>query len=198
MKVTLTWVFSLLLNHPDVLKKAQRELDTQVGSTRHVMESDLTNLVYLHAIIKEAMRLYPASPLALPHECLEDCSISGYHVPKGTRLIVNLWKLHRDPDVWSNPCEFRPERFLGSYKNFDVRGQNFEYIPFGSGRRMCPGVTFALQVIGLVLASLLHGFEVEPISDGPVDMTEDLGLTYVKKFPLDVLLSPRLSASLFV
>lgn len=196
--VTLTWALTLLLNHRYILKKAQHELDTQVGSTRQVNESDLQNLVYLQAIIKEAMRLYPASPLSLPHDSLEDCIVNGYHVPVGTRLFVNLWKIHRDPDVWSDPYEFQPERFLTTHKDFDVRGQNFEYIPFGTGRRMCPGVSFALQVTQLTLASLLHGFDLEPASDGQIDTSEDLGLTYVKKYPVDVLLSPRLSPSLYV
>ncbi|KAK2660430.1 hypothetical protein Ddye_006963 [Dipteronia dyeriana] len=195
--VTLTWALTLLLNHRDILKNAQNELDTRVGSERQVKESDIKNLVYLQAILKETMRLYPAGPLSIPHESMEDCTVSGYHIPAQTRLLVNLWKIHRDPAVWSDPCEFQPERFLTTHKDFDVRGQNFEYMPFGSGRRMCPGVSFALQVSQLTLASLIHGFDFETQSNEAVDTSEGIGLTFVKATPLQVILSPWLSPSLY-
>ncbi|XP_031281527.1 cytochrome P450 CYP82D47-like [Pistacia vera] len=195
--VTLTWALSLLLNNPDVLKKAQNELDIQIGKERQVRESDLKNLTYLQAILKETMRLYPAGPLALPHESTEDCTVLDYHVPAGTRLFINLWKIHRDPHVWLDPCKFQPERFLTTHKDFDVRGQNFEYMPFSSGRRMCPGVSFGLQVMQLTLASLLHDFEFLTPFDEPVDMKEGIGMTLVKIAPLEILLTPRLSPSLY-
>ncbi|TXG52317.1 hypothetical protein EZV62_021486 [Acer yangbiense] len=195
--VTLTWALTLLLNHRNILRKAQNELDTQVGLERQVKESDIKNLVYLQDILRETMRLYPAAPLSLPHESTEDCTVSGYHIPAQTQLLVNLWKIQRDPGVWSDPCEFQPERFLTTHKDFDVRGQNFEYLPFGSGRRMCPGVSFALQVLQLALASLLHGFDLETESNELVDTSEGIGLTFVKATPLQVILSPRLSPSLY-
>ena len=118
--------------------------------------------------------------------------MGGYHIPAGTRLLVNLAKIHRDPRVWTNPCQFEPERFLTECMDFDVRGQNFELIPFGSGRRVCPAISFALQVLHLVLAKLLHAFEIATPSDELVDMTEASGLTNLKATPLDVLLTPRL------
>ena len=192
MTVTLTWALALLLNNPEALKKAQQELDQHVGRERLVKESDIKNLVFLQAVLKETMRLYPAGPLAVPHEAVQDCTIDGYDVEAGTRLLVNISKLHRDPKVWSEPCEFRPERFLTTHKNVDVRGQNFEYIPFGSGRRICPGISFAQQVAHLTLASLLHGFDITTSLDEPVDMCETVGLTNLKATPLDVLLTPRL------
>ncbi|KAL5780388.1 hypothetical protein ACOSQ2_011125 [Xanthoceras sorbifolium] len=195
--VTLTWALTLLLNNCNVFKKVQNELDTQVGSERLVNELDIKNLVYLQAILKETMRLYPAGPLSVPHESSEDCTVSGYHVPAQTRLLINLWKIHRDPDVWSDPCEFQPERFLTTHKDFDVRGKSYEYMPFSSGRRMCPGVSFALQVLQLTLASLLHGFDIETQSNEQVDTSEGIGLTFVKASPLEVLLSPRLAPSLY-
>ncbi|KAL9421822.1 hypothetical protein AB3S75_034151 [Citrus x aurantiifolia] len=195
--VTLTWAIALLLNNRDVLKKAQDELDIQVGTERPVNESDTRNLVYLQAIIKETMRLYPAAPLLLPHESIEECVVNGYHVPAGTQLFVNAWKIQRDPCVWEEPCQFQPERFLTRYKDIDVRGQNFELIPFGSGRRMCPAVSLGLQVMQLTLASLVHGFDFTTPSDEPVDMGEAMGLTIAKATPLEVLVSPRLSASLY-
>ncbi|XVE94795.1 hypothetical protein REPUB_Repub02eG0040200 [Reevesia pubescens] len=192
--VTLTWALSLLLNNRHALKKAQEELDIHVGKDKLVEESDIKNLVYLHAIVKGTLRLYPAGPLSMPHESMEDCTVIGYHIPAGTRLLVNLYKLHRDPRVWSDPCEFQPERFLTTYKDFDVRGQNFELIPFGSGRRMCPGISFAIQVLELTLASMLQGFELGTPLDEPVDMSEAIGLTNLKATQLQVSITPRLPA----
>ncbi|XVF82095.1 hypothetical protein PTKIN_Ptkin16aG0016800 [Pterospermum kingtungense] len=167
--VTLTWALSLLLNNRSALRKAQEELDIHVGKDKLVEEYDIKKLVYLQSIVKETMRL-------------------------GTRLLSNLYKLHRDPRVWSHPCEFQPERFLTTYKDFDVRGQNFELIPFGSGRRMCPGVSLALQVLELTLASLLQGFELRTPLDEPIDMSEAIGMTNLKATPLQVFVTPRLTA----
>lgn len=194
---TLTWVLSFLLNNREALRKAQEELDKQVGRERQVKESDVKNLVYLQAVIKETLRLYPPSPLAIPHECREDCTVGSYHVKAGTRLLINISKIHRDPNVWLDPSQFQPERFLTAERYFEVRGQNFEFIPFGSGRRMCPGVSLALQVVQLTVAQLLHGFEIETTSDEPVDMTESSGITNMKATPLNVLLTPRLLAKLY-
>ncbi|KAK9989028.1 hypothetical protein SO802_029267 [Lithocarpus litseifolius] len=195
--ITLTWALSLLLKNPETLTKVQEELDIYIGRERQVKESDLKNLVYLQAVLKETMRLYPAVPLLVPHESMEDCTLVGYHVPVGTRLIVDILKLHRDPNVWVDPSEFRPERFLTTQKDVDVRGQNFELIPFGSGRRMCPGISFALQVMQLTLATLLHTFEISSPSNEPVDMTEKGGLTNQKATPLEVYLTPRLHAQAY-
>ncbi|KAM4129609.1 hypothetical protein ACJW30_01G036400 [Castanea mollissima] len=194
---TLTWAISLLLNNRNVLKRAQEELEHHVGVYRQVEESDIKNLVYLQAIIKETLRLYPAGPLLGPREALEDCNVAGYNVKAGTRLVVNVWKIQRDPRVWTNPSSFQPERFLTSHVNVDIRGQNFELIPFGSGRRSCPGVSFAIQVLHLTLARLLHAFEFATPLDQPVDMTESPGLTIPKATPLEVLLTPCLPAKLY-
>ncbi|KAG6674829.1 hypothetical protein I3842_15G066100 [Carya illinoinensis] len=196
--VTMTWALSLLLNNREALKKAQQELDLQIGRDRLVMESDMKNLVYLQAIIKETMRLYPAGPLAAPHESLEDCTLAGYHIPAGTRLLVNVSKIHRDPQVWSDPTVFCPERFLTTHKDVDFKGQHFELIPFGSGRRVCPGISFAQQVMQLILANFLHAFEITTIpANEPVDMTEKVGLTSMKATPLEVQLTPRLPSSAY-
>ncbi|KAI7746938.1 hypothetical protein M8C21_020667 [Ambrosia artemisiifolia] len=191
--VTLTWALSLLLNHPNVLKTAQDEIDEHVGRDRLVEESDIKNLVYLDAIIKETLRLYPAGPLSVPHESMEDCVVSGYNIPKGTRLLVNLWKIHRDPNIWLDPYEFKPERFLTSQKDIDPKGNHFELLPFSSGRRMCPGVFFALQVLPLTLATVIQQFVVSKPSNEPIDMSESSGLTTGKATPLEVLIAPRLS-----
>ncbi|KAA0032725.1 cytochrome P450 CYP82D47-like [Cucumis melo var. makuwa] len=190
--VTMIWALSLLLNNQEVLKRAQLELDERVGRQRQVKESDVKNLLYLQAIVKETLRLYPAAPILVPHESVDDCVVAGYHIPVGTRLIVNVQKLQRDPQIWEDPCEFRPERFLTSAKDFDVRGQNPRLIPFGSGRRMCPGISFALQVMHLALANLLHGFEISRPSKEFLDMEESAGMTSIRKNPLEVVLTPRL------
>ncbi|EEF52500.1 cytochrome P450, putative [Ricinus communis] len=195
--VTLIWALSLLVNNPDVLKKAQDELDVQVGRERQVHESDVNNLIFLKAIVKETLRLYPAGPLSVPHESMKDCTVAGYHIPAGTRLVTNLSKIHRDPRVWSNPSEYQQERFLTSHQDFDVRGKTFEFIPFGSGRRMCPGVSFALQVLHITLATLLHGFNFGTPTGEPLDMTENFGLTNLRATPLEVAINPRLGPHLY-
>nr|GMD75964.1 cytochrome P450 CYP82D47-like [Ipomoea batatas] len=141
--ITLTWALSLVLNNYDVLMNIQDELDTKIGKFRGIEESDINQLIYIQAVVKETLRLHPAAPLSVPHEAIEDCTINGYHIQKGTRVIPNLAKIHRDPKVWVEPNEFRPERFLTTHKDIDIKGNNFEIIPFGSGRRMCPGLTTA-------------------------------------------------------
>ncbi|KAI3785521.1 hypothetical protein L1987_44640 [Smallanthus sonchifolius] len=194
--VMLTWTLSLLLNNPHVLKKAQEELDRVVGRDRQVNESDITNLVYLQAVVKETLRLYPAGRLGGTRVFSEDCTVAGYHVPKGTWLLVNVWNLQQDPEVWSNPSEFRPERFLDeNHKHVDVVGAHFELIPFGAGRRSCPGIALALQLLHLVVASLLQHFDISTLGGAPVDMAETAGLTSAKASPLEVLISPRMSSA---
>ncbi|XP_015890088.3 cytochrome P450 CYP82D47-like [Ziziphus jujuba] len=194
--VSLTWALSLLLNNPQELKKAQDELDIVVGKDRHVDESDIPNLIYLQAIVKETLRLYPPSPIIL-RAAMEDCTLSsGYFIPSGTRLMVNAWKIHHDQRVWTSPHKFQPQRFLTTNKDIDMRGVNYELIPFGSGRRSCPGVSLALQVIHLALASFLHSFEVAKPSIEDVDMTESTGLTNLRANPLEVFLNPRLNCNL--
>nr|AJD25202.1 cytochrome P450 CYP82U4 [Salvia miltiorrhiza] len=194
---TIIWAISLLLNNPHTMKTAQDEIDNNIGRDRFVQESDINNLTYLQAIFKETLRLYPPGPLSGPREALEDCHIGGYHVPRGTRLVLNLWKLHRDPNIWFNPDEFRPERFLNEKSQMNFKGQYFEFIPFSSGRRMCPGMTFGLQVIHLTLARLLQSFDFSMPNGETVDMGEGLGIALPKLKPLDVVLTPRLPKKLY-
>ncbi|KAI4342362.1 hypothetical protein MLD38_027000 [Melastoma candidum] len=190
--LTLTWALSLLINNPDKLKEAQKELEEQVGLHRQVSETDIKNLPYLQAVLKETLRLYPAVPVSVPRLAMHDCAVSGYEVRAGTQLLVNLWKIMRDPKVWPEPSEFVPERFLTSHADVDVRGHSFHYIPFGSGRRMCPGVSFGLKVLHLTLARVLHGFKFGRADVSGVDMSEGPGLTLHKTTPLEVTVSPRL------
>ncbi|CAI9277834.1 unnamed protein product [Lactuca saligna] len=194
---TLTWALCLLLNNPRVLKLAQDELDEHVGRKRAVEESDLKNLVYLDAIVKETLRLYPPGPLNLPHESMEDCIIGGYKIPKGTRLLTNLWKIQHDPNKYSDPEEFQPERFLTTHKHVDVRGNNYELLPFGSGRRVCPAIPFALRSLHITLATLIQQFVLKNPSNEPIDMSESAGVTISKAIPLEVLLEPRLSLDMY-
>ena len=192
--ITLTWAISLLLNNPHVLRKAQEELDTHVGKERLVNEMDISKLVYLQAIVKETLRLYPAAPLSGQRQFIQDSILGGYHIPKGTRLLLNLTKIQRDPRVWLNPTEFQPSRFLTTYKDVDVKGKHFVLTPFGGGRRICPGAAFALQVLPLTLANFLHKFQLSTPSNSPIDMSKSFGITNIKSTPLEVLISPRLAS----
>ncbi|XP_031259469.1 3,9-dihydroxypterocarpan 6A-monooxygenase-like [Pistacia vera] len=181
--ITLEWGLAELINHPNVMEKARKEIDSVVGKNRIVEESDIANLPYLQAIVKEILRLHPTGPLVV-RESSEDCIIAGYMIPAKTRLFVNLWSLGRDSSHWENPHEFRPERFLSekwcrNNQFLDVRGQNFPMIPFGSGRRSCPGATLALHFVPTTIAAIIQCFELK-VGYGEndiVDMEEGPGLT---------------------
>ncbi|KVH96883.1 cytochrome P450 CYP736A12-like [Cynara cardunculus var. scolymus] len=185
-KTSIEWIMSALIRHPRVMKKLQKELNMIVGDTKMVEETDLTKLCYLHMVIKETLRLYPVGPLMVPHESIEDTLINGYNIPKKTRVLVNVWAFGRDPKVWSeNWAEFLPERFLG--RETDFRGSDFQLIPFGAGRRGCPGMNLGLLNIGLVVSNMVHGFDwVLPngMSPNDLDMKEKFGLTTPREKPL--------------
>lgn len=195
--VTLIWAISLLLRNPLVLEKAKEEINMQFGKDGYISEPNANKLVYLQAIVKETLRLYPPAPFSSPREFTENCTLGGYHVKKGTRLIPNLWKIHRDPSIWSDPLEFNPERFLTTHKHVDVRGQNYEFLPFGSGRRICAGMSLGLSMLHFTLANLLHSFDILNPSAQPIDMTEVFGFTNTKAIPLEILVKPRLSPSYY-
>lgn len=172
------WALPELIRHPDVMKRVQDELEDVVGLDRMVQESDLIHLEYLDMVIKEILRLYPPVPLLVPHESLQDCSVGDFFIPKKSRVIVNAWAIGRNPNVWANPEKFYPERFNGS--QIDVRGRDFQLIPFGAGRRGCPGIQLGLTVTRLVVAQLVHCFHWKLSNDMSVDeldMTEEFGLT---------------------
>lgn len=177
---TIEWAMSLLLNHPEVLQRAQAEINGVVGSSRLVSESDLTRLPYLHCIINETLRMYPAGPLLVPHESSEECHVGGYRVPGSTMLLVNLYSIHRDPKYWPEPAKFKPERFEGMEGVRD----GHKMMPFGSGRRGCPGENLALRMVGVTLGLLIQCFEWDRVSEELVDMTEGTGLTMPKARPL--------------
>ncbi|KAM0001083.1 putative cytochrome P450 [Helianthus debilis subsp. tardiflorus] len=178
---TMEWAFSLLLNHKHVLNKARDEIDTHVGKDRLVEESDMANLPYLLCIVNETMRMCPAGPLLVPHESSDDCVVGGYHIPRGTMLIVNQWAIHHDPSLWKDPEMFKPERFEG----LEGRTRDgFRFMPFGFGRRSCPGEGLAMHIVGLTLGLLIQCFDWERLSEELIDMTEGPGLTMPKAQPL--------------
>lgn len=172
------WVFSELLKNPRVMKKLQHELENIVGKTRLVDEVDLPRLTYLDMVIKETLRLHPVVPLLLPRVSMEDITVNGYYIRKKSRVIVNVWAIGRDPKIWSDNVEaFHPERFVNS--NVDLRGKDFQLIPFGSGRRGCPGMQLGLIAVKLVIAQLMHCFNWElprGVSPDELDMAENFGL----------------------
>ncbi|KAJ0756579.1 putative cytochrome P450 [Helianthus annuus] len=184
----MEWSLSLLLNHPQVLQKAQNEIDKKTGKVRLVDESDMVDLPYLHCIINESFRLYPTVPLLLPHESSQDCIIEGYNIPRGTMLLVNQWAIHHDPKLWTEPERFNPERFEGLEGTRD----GFKMMPFGSGRRGCPGEGLAVRMLGSTLGVLIQCFSWEPLSDNTIDMMEGPGVTMPKAEQLVAKCKPRL------
>ncbi|CAI9114424.1 OLC1v1015143C1 [Oldenlandia corymbosa var. corymbosa] len=196
--VTVEWAIAELLKKPKLFEKAIEELDRVIGQNRWVKENEVHNLPYIEAIAKETMRLHPVAPMLVPRCAREDCKVNGYDIKEGTRIFVNVWTIGRDPDVWENPEEFNPDRFIG--KNIDVNGHDYELLPFGSGRRMCPGYNLGIKVIYASLANLLHGFKWKlPDKMGPEDlnMEEIFGLSTPKKIPLVAVAEPRLPPNLY-
>ncbi|PIN26152.1 hypothetical protein CDL12_01108 [Handroanthus impetiginosus] len=148
-----------LIRNPKKMTKAINELQTVITKKRHIEESNISKLPYLHAIIKEIFKLHPVVPLLLPHKVEGDIEINSYLVPKNTPTLVNMWAIGRDYNLWSTPYSFEPKRFLGS--KIDIRGQEFELIPFGSGIRICVGLPLAYQMVHLVVATLIEKFNWE-------------------------------------
>ncbi|CAL5445129.1 unnamed protein product [Camellia sinensis] len=175
----IEWVMSEILTHPRVAQKLQQELMSVVGGERMVAETDLVKLEYLEMVIKETLRIHPVAPLLLPHESMEDIVIDGYFIPKNSRILVNSWAMGRDPCIWSdNVGEFLPERFINGH--VDIRGRDFQLIPFGSGRRGCPGMHLGLTNIRLVVAQLMHCFDWElpnGMKPNELNMSEKFGLS---------------------
>lgn len=186
----LEWAMAELINHPQEMRKLQDEVRTAVGDAGHVTEDHLPDLRYLKAVVKETLRLHPPTPLLLPRETVEDTQLLGYHVPAGTRVLIHAWAIGRDPATWGDRAEeFVPERFL-EYTH--EMGQDFAFLPFGAGRRGCPGVKFAMPSNELALASLVYHFDWE-LAGGrkpPVDMTELHGLSVRLKTALLLAVKP--------
>ncbi|KAL8256899.1 hypothetical protein R6Q59_028940 [Mikania micrantha] len=187
----LEWTFTELLKHPMVLKKAQDEVRMVLKGKQKINQEDINKMKYLKAVLKEALRLHPPIPTLVPRVASQDVKVMGFDVPKGTRVIINAWAIARDPKVWDDANEFRPERFFDS--NIDFKGHDFDLIPFGAGRRGCPGIAFSMATNENLFANLLHKFDWELPNGGKeddLDMTERPGLTIRKKLPLLVTATP--------
>ncbi|MED6167533.1 hypothetical protein PIB30_003505 [Stylosanthes scabra] len=189
--VVVEWAMSELMRNPRAMKKAQAEIRHAWRGKQTIQEADVSELPYLKAVIKETMRLHPPLPLMLPRQAREDCTINGYHIPINTKVMINVYALGRDPDNWYDAESFLPERFE---KNpMDFKGTNFEYIPFGAGRRMCPGLNFGLANVEFALAMLLYHFNwelPEGIKAEDLDMNEAQGATAGRKNPLHFIPTP--------
>lgn len=182
---SIEWVMSELLRHPRVMKKLQNEVRGIVGNKTEITEDDLVGMHYLKAVIKETLRLHPPAPLLVPRVSTQDVKINGYVIKANTQVIVNAWAIGRDPKSYNNPEEFEPERFLNSA--IDYKGDSFQYLPFGAGRRGCPGIQFALAVQEIALANIVHRFDwalPDGVRGEDLDMSESTGASVHRKYPL--------------
>ena len=189
---TVEWVMSELLNNPEIMSKVQQESKHVVGMNNIVEESHLPNMHYLDVVLKETLRLHPALPLLLPKRPSQSAIVGGYKIPEGTKVFLNVYAIHRDPQVWESPLEFQPERFLSPSTNLDYAGNNMKYIPFGSGRRICAGIPLAEKMLMFIFASLLHSFDWKLPEGENVDISEEFGLALKKSERLLVILTPSL------
>ncbi|KAL8225505.1 hypothetical protein R6Q57_018062 [Mikania cordata] len=186
---SLEWAISEVLRHPRVMQELRQEA-LEIGQGRSsIPEDDLDKMPYLKAVIKETLRLHTPLPLLVPRESTQDVKLLGYDISSGTQLLVNAYAIARDPSNWEEPEEFRPERFLNS--PIDYKGFHFELIPFGAGRRGCPGIQFAMNVNELVLANLVYRFDLELVGEDGFDMSETNGITVHKKLPILVSTTAR-------
>ncbi|KAK2430345.1 cytochrome P450 CYP736A12 [Trifolium repens] len=192
---TIVWALSELLRHPRVMKNLQDEIQNEVGTKRMVEEKDLKKFNYLDMVMDETFRLYPVAPLLVPRECKESITIDGYFIKEKTRVIVSAWAIGRDSNVWSdNVEEFYPERFIN--KKINYLGQDFESIPFGAGRRRCPGIQLGLVSVKLAIAQLVHCFNWKlpnHINPSNLNMEEEFGLSIPRAQHLHAIPSYRLS-----
>ncbi|KAL0387721.1 UNVERIFIED_CONTAM: cytochrome [Sesamum radiatum] len=196
--ISVEWAMAELIKNPRVQEKAQEELDRVIGHERVMTELDFSNLPYLQCVAKEALRLHPPTPLMLPHRANANVKIGGYDIPKGSNVHVNVWAVARDPKVWKNPSEFRPERFLE--EDIDMKGHDFRLLPFGAGRRVCPGAQLGINLVTSMIGHLLHHFNWAPpngMTREEIDMGESPGLVTYMRTPLEAIPTPRLPAHLY-
>ncbi|XP_068664934.1 cytochrome P450 71A1-like [Aristolochia californica] len=181
----LEWAMTELMRNPSAMMKAQEEVRRIVKGKQQVEETDIHKLEFLNAVIKETLRLHPPAPLLLPRETLHHCKIAGYDIPPQTTVIVNAFAIGHDQESWQNPEEFMPERFENS--SIDYRGKDFELVPFGAGRRGCPGLSFGIANVELALANLLFCFDwelPEGMSREEIDMSDTYRIVMTRKTPL--------------
>lgn len=190
--IALDWAMTELITNRKALDKAQAELRSVMGERKMVLESDLAQLNYMKEVIKKTFRLHPPAPVLVPRESLEHVVIDGYDIPSKTKIFITAWAIGRDPGIWDDPETFKPERFLDS--PIDYKGQDFELIPFGAGRRICPAMAFGIASVELALAQLLHSFDWDlppGVTAKGLDMAEVFGITMHKKVGLEVVAKPR-------
>ncbi|XP_031102070.1 cytochrome P450 76A2-like [Ipomoea triloba] len=182
---SVEWALSELLCNPKVMAKVKEEIYEVVGPNRRFEESDIDNLHYMQAVVKETLRLHPPLAFLIPRRAIQDTKFMEYDIPKDTQVFVNVWAIGRDPESWDDPLSFKPERFLGS--NIDFKGQNFEFLPFGAGRRICVGLPLGNRMLHFILGSLLHAFDWElecNVTSQSLDMKERIGIAVSKSEPL--------------
>ncbi|KAJ4794139.1 Cytochrome P450 [Rhynchospora pubera] len=190
--VTMEWAMAELIRHPEVMKQVQQEVRSTVWTRGELNEESVGEMKFLKAVISETLRLHPPAPILAPRETTQEIKLLGYHIPAKTRVIINAWAIGRDPESWGDRAEkFWPERFVDN--PVDYKGQDFQFIPFGVGRRGCPGINFANRVVELALASLLYNFDWQ-LPDGmrgeSLDMTETAGITVHLKNKLNLVAKP--------
>lgn len=192
---TTLWAMAEIMRHPEVGQKIVDELDLVVGRDRLVDESDLAQLKYLKATVKETFRMYPVVPLNVPHVSMEDTQVAGYDIPKDTRVLLNIYGIGRDPKLWTNPNDFDPARFVDN--PMDVKGRSFELLPFSAGRRRCPGMDMGLILVEMGIAQILQTCVLSLPPGMEVGVEEGAGFTLHKLHPLQVLVSPRLPPQVY-
>ena len=175
-----------LMRNPEKMEIARLELvKLMQNKNRNIQESDISQLSYLQAVIKETFRLHPPGPFLIPHKAIKDVEVRGFIVPKNTQILCNIWAMGHDPNIWIDPEVFRPERFLDM--GIDYKGHDFELIPFGAGRRICPGLNLAYRMLHVMLGSLIHKFDWTVAGNtrpNDIDMREKFGITLQKHVPL--------------
>lgn len=187
ISTTVEWAMCELFRNSDTMVKIKAELGRVVGANKKLEETDIDNLHYLRATVKETLRMHPPAPLLFPRTAIHDISnLMGYNIPKDTQVWINAWAIGMDEECWEDALSFKPERFLDS--SIGYKGHNFEFIPFGAGRRICAGLPLAHRVMPLILGPLLHHFDWELCenlnSKTKMDMREAIGATARKLEPL--------------
>ncbi|KAL9166501.1 hypothetical protein ABFS82_05G033600 [Erythranthe guttata] len=182
---TVEWAMAEALKNPETMKRAKAELAEVIGAGKIVDEADIPRLPYLRCMLKETLRIHPPAPFLIPRRAERDVVVCGYTVPENSQVFVNAWAIGRDPEIWEEPLVFKPERFLES--EVDFRGRDFELVPFGSGRRICPGLPLAARVLPVVVGSLLNSFDWKiegGVTAAELNMDEKFGITLQRAHPL--------------
>ncbi|CAN6251290.1 unnamed protein product [Urochloa humidicola] len=181
--IVLEFIMAELLRNPRVMSILQSEIRRCVPEGQQmVTEDDLTRLPYLKAVINETLRLHPPAPLLAPHYSITDVHVDGYMIPAKIPILVNAWALGRDKSAWADAEEFKPERFMGIDVDINFKGNDFQFLPFGAGRRICPGMNFSISTLEIMIANLMYRFNWEvPAGMGSIDMTEVFRLTVHRK-----------------